>query len=192
MWRDRQLWDYRKANGLCFNYGDKIVPGHLEVCIKRKRPQANAIIINDLDRELSDEVLNEMAAEDALQEEFGQLSLNALSSADNNRCIKLKARVKDKVMLILIDSGSSHSFISSHFTNLTQLPTVSTKARKVKLANGEWLMIDQTVSQLPWYYQGHTMSIDMIVMDMHPMMPFWVLTGYRHTILCNVTGDIKH
>ena len=34
LWRDRQLRDYRKANGLCFSYGENFVPGHLEVCTK--------------------------------------------------------------------------------------------------------------------------------------------------------------
>lgn len=71
LWKDRQLRDYRKANGLCYGCGDKFVPGHLEVCTKRNKPQANALVINDLDRELSDEVLNELATEDVLQEEFG-------------------------------------------------------------------------------------------------------------------------
>jgi hypothetical protein len=66
MWRDRQLRDYRKANGLCFNYREKFVPGHLEVCTKRNKPQANALVINDLGIELSDEVLNELAIEDVL------------------------------------------------------------------------------------------------------------------------------
>jgi len=66
LWRDRQLRDYRKANGLCFNCGDKFVPGHLEVCPKRNKPQLNALVINDLDRELSDDVLNQLAAEDTL------------------------------------------------------------------------------------------------------------------------------
>jgi hypothetical protein len=65
LWRDRQLRDYRKANGLCFNCGEKFVPGHLEVCTKRNKPQANALVLNDLDRELTDEVLNELATEDA-------------------------------------------------------------------------------------------------------------------------------
>ena len=70
-------------------------------------------MLNDLDRELSDEVLNELAVEDKLHEEFSQLSLNALSSLNSTSCIKLKARVKDKVLLILVDNGSTHSFISS-------------------------------------------------------------------------------
>lgn len=144
------------------------MPGHLEVCTKRNKPQANAIVINDLDRELPDEVLNDLAKEDVLEEEFAQLSINALSSATPSNCIKLKTKVKDKVMLILIDSGSSHSFVSSHFVQVAQLPTVPMKAQQVKLANGEWMLTDRMVSNLQWYYQGYTMTSDMIVMDMHP------------------------
>jgi len=115
LWNDRQLRDYRKANGLCFHCGEKFIPGHLEVCTKRNKPKLNALAINDLDRELTDEVLNDLAAEDALHEEFCQLSLNAISTRDKADCIKLRTRVKDKTMLILIDSGSTHSFISTQF-----------------------------------------------------------------------------
>jgi hypothetical protein len=71
LWKDRQLRDYRKANGLCFNCGEKFVPGHNAVCTHRNKPQVNALAINEIDRELSDEVLNELALEDQLQEEFG-------------------------------------------------------------------------------------------------------------------------
>jgi len=94
--------------------------------------------LNDLDRELTNEVLNELAVEDTFNEEFGQLSINALSSADQTNCIRLKTKVQDKVMLILVDSGSSHSFISSHFVNIVGLPTVPIPARKVKqqMVNG--------------------------------------------------------
>lgn len=107
--------DYRRANGLCFNCGEKYALGHNAICPHKNKPQVNALAINELDRELPDEVLNDLAMEDQLQEEFGQLSLNALSSKDSSDCIKLKTKVKDKVMLILIDSGSTHSFISANF-----------------------------------------------------------------------------
>lgn len=134
----------------------------------RNKPQANAIVLNDLDEELSDEVLNDLAIEDQLQEEFGQLSLNAISSQDQTNCIKLKTRVKDKVMLILVDSGSTHSFISSHFVDLVQLPIVSITPKKVKLANGESIVTDKMVPQLECYCQGQSFAPDMIVLDMHP------------------------
>jgi hypothetical protein len=34
LWRERQLRDYRKANGLCFYCGEKFDTGHIEVCQK--------------------------------------------------------------------------------------------------------------------------------------------------------------
>lgn len=124
LWRDRQLRDYKKANGLCYSCGEKFEPGHNEVCSKRNKPHDNAIMVNELDRELSDDVLNQLAIEDALPDQFCQLSLNALTSSETSNSIKLKARVKNKVMLTLLDSGSSHSFVSAHFTQLAGLSTV--------------------------------------------------------------------
>ena len=70
LWRDRQLRDYRKANGLCYTYGEKFEPGHNEVYSKRTKPHSNALVVNDLDRELSDDVLNHLAIEDALPDQF--------------------------------------------------------------------------------------------------------------------------
>lgn len=68
LWKDRQLRDYRKANGLCFYCGDKFVPGHLATCTARNKPQANALVINDLHRELSEEVLNELAISECINQ----------------------------------------------------------------------------------------------------------------------------
>jgi hypothetical protein len=62
-----------------------------------------------------------------LTENFGQLSINAMARTEAANSIKLKATVQNKTMLILVDTGSSHSFVSSHFVNLTKLPTVPMK-----------------------------------------------------------------
>lgn len=95
-----------------------------------------------------------MATEDVVLEELSKLSLNALSGSEVVQCIKLKTRVNDKTMLILIDSGSSHSFVSSQFVQLAALPTTPIPARTVKLANGELLTTTSMVRQLKWYCQG--------------------------------------
>ena len=124
-------------------------------------------MLNDLDRELSDEVLNELAVEDKLHEEFSQLSLNALSSLNSTSCIKLKARVKDKV-LILVDNGSTHNLISSQFVELAKLHIVPTSTWKVKLANGEGMQTDRMVPQLQCYCQGQSFTTDMVVLEMQP------------------------
>jgi hypothetical protein len=107
-----------------------------------------------------------------LQEEFGQLSLNAITNQEQTNCIKLKTKVKDKVILILVDSNSTHSFVSSQFVQSTNLTTIPMQPKKVKLANGEWMIADQMVPQLECYCQGKSFASDMVILDMNPMMPF--------------------
>lgn len=167
--RIRQLRDYRKANNLCFACGDKYEPGHQEVCSKRPKPLLNALVVSDLDKEeIIEDMLNQLTVEDALTDNFCQYSLNALSSADTDNCIKLQSMVHNKVMLILLDSRSSHSFVSSHFVSLANLPTVPIAPQRVKLANGQWLTATAKVQNLQWYIQGHTLSSDMISLEMGP------------------------
>jgi hypothetical protein len=105
----------------------------MAVCKQRNKPQLHALVVNDLDlqRELSDDVLNDLATEDALHKQFCQLSLNALTTKDTISCLKFRARVKDKTMLILLDSGSSHSFVSQQFMDMAKIPLLPTTPKKV-------------------------------------------------------------
>jgi len=175
LWRDEQLRDYRKANNMCYHCGDKFEPGHAEVCTKKTKPQINALVVNDLDKEINEDLLNQMAIDELLTEDFYQLSLNAMASTESKDCIKLKTTVKNKTMLTLVDTGSSHSFVSSHFVQLTKLPTIPMDKQKVKLANGEWMTTATMVPNLTWYIQGHTFTSDMIVLD---LLPYDAILGY--------------
>lgn len=47
-----------------------------------KHKQINALVINELDTVLTEEVLNELAVEDAMAEDFCWLSLNAIAGTD--------------------------------------------------------------------------------------------------------------
>lgn len=170
LWRDKQLRDYRKENNLCFRCGEKFKPGHAKVCTKKNKPQLNALVLNDLDKELSEDLLNEMAIEEVLTEDFCQLSLNALAGTDSHDCIKLKSTVKDYV-----DIGSTHNFISAQFVNLTKLPIVPMQQQQVKLANGQWMATTTQVKNLQWYIQGKTFTTDMIVLD---TLPYDAILGY--------------
>lgn len=168
LWKERQVRDYRKANGLCFYYGETFDAQHKNTCKKRPTPptQLNAVVLNDLDVVLNDEVLNQLAVEDALAEDFCQLSLNAMAGTDNGEALRLRALVQNKVMLILVDSGSSHSFVSANFLKTVGLPSFPIKPRKVKLANGQVMTTDQWIPQLEWWVDGHTMHADMRVLEL--------------------------
>jgi hypothetical protein len=111
-------------------------------------------VVNDLDKdkeEITEDMLNQLAVEDVLAQDFCQLSLNALSSVETDNAMKLKALVKDKVVLTLLDSGSSHSFVSSNFVKVAKLQTTLIQPRRVKLANGEVLTATAKVQNLHLY-----------------------------------------
>jgi hypothetical protein len=104
--------------------------------------------------------------EDVMAEEFCYLSLNAIAGTDANDCIRIRALVKNKVMLALLDSGSSHSFISSNSVQQTGLATMPTTPKRVRLANGEVIISDKIVPSLEWWCQGHTITGTMRVLDL--------------------------
>jgi hypothetical protein len=136
---------------LCFFCGDKFDATHPEHCPKRVKPQLNAIVINSLDQPiLTEDILNQLAVEDTLTEEFHQLSLNALAGTEHEGCLRLRAMVKDQLFLILVDSGSSTSFINSTFLPRVGIVPQPCSPRQVRVANGELLRCDQWVPQLNW------------------------------------------
>jgi hypothetical protein len=65
--------------------------------------------------ELSDEVLEQLELQDATTAELLQLSLNAIAGTEKTDTICIRALVGNQIMLLLIDSGSSHSFVSTMF-----------------------------------------------------------------------------
>lgn len=111
-------------------------------------------------------MLNQLAIEDVLTEEFCTLSLNAILGTDKGEAMRLRALVHNKVMLLLVNSGSSHSFVNSQFLERVSITPIQTKPRQVKLANGESMISDHYVPKLSWWIQGYTFYFDMRVIDM--------------------------
>ena len=146
--------------------GDTYNAAHAAVCTKRPQAQVHALAINDLDQPLSEEVLTQLAVEDAISDDFQQLSLNAISGTAHGEVLKLKARVQNKVMLILLDSGSSHSFVSPSFLQAVGISAVPVSPKKVQVANGQLLFSDQAVPDLQWWCQGHTFTSYMQVLQL--------------------------
>ena len=118
------------------------------MCTKRPQPQVNALVVKDSDMPLTEEVLQHLVEEDTLAKDFCQLSLHALAGTESEDAIKIRAKIKNKKILILIDSGSSHSFVSSTFLQTVGLVLVPTAPQQVQLANGATLVTDTMVPDL--------------------------------------------
>jgi len=164
--KERQLRDYCRANNLCFYCREPYDPSHAAKCTKRPKTQVNALVLNDLDVTLNDEVLKQLEIEDALTEEFCTLSLNALAGTEHGEAMKLRSLVKNKVFLLLVDSGSSHSFVSSAFLQKVGIVPVPAPPKKVRVANGDILISDKCVPGLQWWIQGYSFVTPMRVLDM--------------------------
>lgn len=162
LWKAKQLKDYRRANGLCFSCGEKYVPGHQ--CALQQPAQVKAMQQVEI---LSDEILDAITkGEDTDEEQPMRVSLHALSGTDHCNSIRLRALVGNKVILILIDSGSSHSFIDSALLDKLQCETTPVPSTSVEVANGQVMTCNKQVSNLSWWVQGHTFRSDLKVLDL--------------------------
>ena len=115
---------------------------------------------------MTEDILNQLAVEDTLSEDFEQLSLKALAGTAHGDALQLRSRVANKVMLVLVDSGSSHSFVSSSFLNTVGIQSVDAPPKKVKMANGQMLLSNKVVPHMKWWCQGQTLTADMRVLDL--------------------------
>jgi hypothetical protein len=79
--------------------------------------------------------------------------------------MRIRALVHNKVMLILVDSDSSHSFVSQSFVAHTGIQAAPAKPIQVRVANGEPLLSTTRVSELEWWAQGYTFYTDMRVLQ---------------------------
>jgi hypothetical protein len=87
------------------------------------------------------------------------------AQAESSSCIRLTAKVQEQTMLILLDSGSSHSFVSASFCQTLAFTHVPLPPVLVKVANGQFIICDSMVSQLEWSSQGHNLKTDLRVLD---------------------------
>jgi hypothetical protein len=95
-----------------------------------------------------------------------QLSLNVVAGTDTGETMKLRALVGNQVMILLIDSGSTHTFVTRSFATragctISPAPTVP-----VKIANGQLMESNSQVLGLQWWTQGHTFLTDMRILDL--------------------------
>jgi hypothetical protein len=158
------LRDYRRANNLCFKCGEKYDPTH--VCAKKATAELNALSTEEATEFLSDEILNLMEMQDLADAQQLSLSINALAGTDAGDTIRLRALVENQVMLILIDSGSTGSFLNEAMLDRLHCSTQKTTPVTVKLANNQTLQCDKIVPNLAWWIQGETFNTSMRVLPL--------------------------
>jgi hypothetical protein len=160
---------------LCYACGERFEPEHIVKCAKRNQGQLNALTTEDFQMELTDEVLLQLEQEEEKEEKCCRLSIHALSGRDNSDSMSVRSIVNKQVMVMLIDSGSSTSFISEHMVKQLGLTVVPCQPVQVKVASGEKLMSATLVQNLEWWSNGHFYHTDMRVL---PLGAFDAILGF--------------
>uniref|UniRef100_A0ACD6AM41 Uncharacterized protein n=1 Tax=Avena sativa TaxID=4498 RepID=A0ACD6AM41_AVESA len=162
--RERQLRDFRKVNGLCFRCGDKYSRDHQ--C--KQTSQLLTIQLGDFGEILSDDTVHalELLEDPAGTSECCHISVHALAGTESGHYLCLCTMVGNQVCLILVDSGSSHSFVNAEFARRVGCTVKPMSHVAVKVANNQMMYSESAAPGFSWWIQGHTFSHDMRLLEL--------------------------
>ena len=161
--------DDRRRKGLCMWCGQKFVAGH--ACV---RSQLYQLLIEDEEErstdvehttgvvENTDEGYNE--AEDGLKP---VISLHALLGTGDYQTMRLRGKVKNLTVVILVDSGSTHNFVDQKLTKRVGFPTQTVTGLSVSIANGEKMWVQELCAGVQWKVGTVTQDTDCFVLPLN-------------------------
>lgn len=162
----------RRAQGLCFNCNEKFTPGH--------KCQVSQLLLLEsfkLDEEkFLVEHQNDGKAECTAIENVEEImeleiTLHALTGWSAPRTMRIKAAIGSHELVALVDSGSTHNFISERIAGTLSLPVTPTEPFSVRVANGERLTCSWKYNNITANLQGtkfepEFFSLPLIGLDM--------------------------
>ena len=145
----------RRSRGLCFNCDERFLPGH-----RCKQLFVIEGIYTDEGEE--EEPLNTGETE----EEEPIISLHALTGSPNPQTMHVRGSLGKVGVTVLMDSGSTHSFINPKVVHRLKLIPKQTGRMQVTVANGEKLICTGLCAGLLIWLQGEPFAIDFFVLPM--------------------------
>jgi hypothetical protein len=125
----------RRAKGLCFRCGGKYHPT-LHKCPEKSL----RVLILGEGETLNDDgeivCMEDEGTECEEEEEVEYKFMGVLGSMGGYRTMKVEGKIGNVDVLLLLDSGASHNFISPQVTNALGLTITPTPARSIKLGDG--------------------------------------------------------
>ncbi|KAA8544713.1 hypothetical protein F0562_019440 [Nyssa sinensis] len=150
----RLSWDEmqrRRAQGLCFNCNEHFTAGH-------RCQEPSLLLLEGHDDEADDN--NDSVAQMILDNPHNsEITLHALSGWATPKTMRVEATIGVHTVITLIDSGSTHNFISKHMAEVLRLPALPTQSFIVKVANGEQLQCQDRFDKVPISIQGVYFSL---------------------------------
>ncbi|CAN1845235.1 Transposon Tf2-9 polyprotein [Linum perenne] len=124
------------------------------------RPDLNTAFLQARMEEMEPET------EETEQEGVEEVFMQATGGAVTGHAIRLKGKVGRTAVLILIDSGSSHTFLSQSSARELKCDLQQAPPMRVKVANGESLMSTTICKDFTWYMQNQKFMYDVRVLPL--------------------------
>lgn len=103
--RNTEMERLRKQR-LCFHCREKWQYGH------KCKPRGNVAMVEECEEEKENSVVIEEEASPDEKGEGAEVSLNAVVGGEQLNTIKLPGLIKNREIMVLIDSGSTHSLLT--------------------------------------------------------------------------------
>lgn len=142
----------RKRKGLCFKCKKPFNPGHQ--CSEK---HLRVLIVDDECEEDGEAKVLAVEVEGGEEDEQGEMSMLDLHhiAHENHQTMKFQGIIKGVEVLILVDSGASHNFISQKLVHHMDWPIEQTQQMKVKLGNGVQIEAQGRCKELEMYIGSH-------------------------------------
>jgi hypothetical protein len=105
---------------------------------------------------ISEEILSALELDSMPPQGDYFLSVSAMSGSQSRKVVHLRGLVNNQVLSILVESGSSHTFVNAAMLGRLQCRSTPTSSMIVKVASGHTLISDQEVKNFEWWIQGFT------------------------------------
>ena len=153
----------RREKGLCYNCDEKYAPGH-------KCKSKFFLLMGEDDEEgetnhmVLDEINEEGHTDYPIDNSIPEVSMHALAGQFNPRTIRVKGRIDNHYVNVLVDSGSTHNFMQERIANQMGLPIIPSKQFKVFIGNGDFLICDSKCVAVQLCIQGHKFVMDLFIL----------------------------
>jgi hypothetical protein len=94
------------------------------------------------------------------------LSKEVVATSGNSRTLKFLGHIQVHSVLILVDSGSSHSFVNANLSSVLEGLTALPNLVRVKVASGNVITCSSELKQAKWCIQGHEFVTDLKVLHL--------------------------
>ncbi|XP_022026308.1 uncharacterized protein LOC110927012 [Helianthus annuus] len=153
--------DDKRAKGECFYCNEKYVAGHSRVCKGKKQ-----LFLVEVDEYPEDEELEGLEEESSVQGD-PHISLNALMDIPSYSTMQVIGTIGTKQLYILLDSGSTHNFMSCTLAQKLKCPVKQINNVQVTVADGNKVECVNVCKDFQWVMQGNWFTADMLVIDLN-------------------------